>query len=305
METVSTWVERCRAVLEESGVHFGHGTDNAFDEAVWLVLHSLGVDPVGTFDGWETKVNSEQAGRIEQLLRVRTTTREPLAYLLGEAWFCGLRFKITQDVLVPRSPIAELIQQGFSPWVNPSRVTHALDMCTGSGCIGIAMAVLMPWMRVDAADFSPEALIVAADNVSAHGVKDRVSLLESDLFSNLGEGSYGLIVSNPPYMRSGALGDLPGEFRAEPEIGLVSGRDGLDIPLRILAAAPGHLDPGGVLVCEVGESAGRLQALLPKVPFLWLEFEHGGEGVFTMDRDQLINAHADIKMLMEKRRNVR
>jgi len=304
MRTVGEWVSHCQQALEAGGACFGHGTDNASDEAAWLVLHAIGASPSAPFEDWDRSVTTQQAGRIRALLRRRLETREPLAYLLGEAWFCGLRYEVTPDVLVPRSPIAELIAAQFSPWLAPGRLRRALDLCTGSGCIAVAMAVNMPSLEVDAADISPAALRVAAANVALHGVGDRVRLVESDGFSGLRGQAYDLIVCNPPYIPHGRLEDLPGEYRAEPEIALVSGPDGLDLPLRILLESADYLEGEGVLVMEVGESALRLETLLPSVPFTWLQFEHGGEGVFTMDRAGLSAARPVIERLMEKRANV-
>jgi ribosomal protein L3 glutamine methyltransferase len=222
------------------------------------------------------------------LLERRIEERRPLAYLLGEAWFYGLRFRVDESVLVPRSPLAELIAAGFRPWLKTETIGSALDLCTGSGCIAVAMACHLPGVPIDAADISAAALAVARRNVALHGMDDRVRLVRSDLFKSLHGRRYDLIVSNPPYVPETQLPDLPAEYRREPVLALAAGQDGLALVLRILAAAPAHLADDGMLICEVGESAGRLQRRLPFAEFTWLEFEHGGGGVFTIGREALV-----------------
>jgi len=303
-QTVAAWIERVTARLEDAALHYGHGTDNPRDEAAWLVLHVIGVPLDGSFCDWGRMVSSEESGEIQRLVEARCGSGQPLAYLTGTAYFAGLEFEVTPDVLVPRSPIAELIEDGFQPWVEPEELRHVLDLCTGSGCIGIAAAVLLPWLQVDATDLSPAALAVAAHNVVRHGVADRVRLIESDLFQDLPPAQYDLIVTNPPYVASAGLSGLPSEYRAEPELGLASGSDGLDAVLQILRDAPRYLAPGGILVCEVGESEQRLAAALPQLPFLWLEFARGGSGVFLLDRAQLQAGESAVMALLEERRNV-
>lgn len=303
MESVEIWVRRCAARMDEAGLFFGHGTDNAWDEAAWLVLHAIGAAPNVPFDAWGRPVSEHEAALISEWLEQRIATRQPLAYLLGEAWFCGLRFRAEAGALVPRSPIAELIAQGFHPWLlKPAR--RVLDLCTGGGCIAVAVAHWMPGTRVDAADISATALALAARNVADHGLEDRVRLIESDLFDALGGRRYDLVVSNPPYVARGRVAELPEEYRAEPSLGLESGNDGLDLPLKILRDAPAHLDANGVLVCEVGESERALQNALPGAAMTWLEFEQGGAGVFTMDRQQLEAARPEVVAALEQRGHV-
>jgi ribosomal protein L3 glutamine methyltransferase len=304
LETIGDWVRHCRDRLDAGDLFFGHGTDNAADEAAWLVLHQLGLPVDGSFADWERQVEPSAGEAVASLLESRIESRKPLAYLLGEAWFCGLRFRVDETVLVPRSPIAELISGQFRPWIDPETLDSALDLCTGSACIAVAMAVSMPWLKVDAVDLSPEAVLVARSNVRMHGLGERVEVMESDLFEAVHGRSYGLVVGNPPYVPAAALEQLPMEYRAEPELGLVSGADGLELPLQILLEAPDFLAEGGLLVLEVGESAARLQNLLPDVPFTWLEFEHGGEGVFTMERKALVAARTAVAAAVESRRNV-
>lgn len=303
-QTIESMIGELAQRFSEAGLYFGHGTDNALDEAAWLVLHIAGKPLDGSFEDWRDRLDDSQVCEIERLARARCETGRPLAYLLGTAWFAGLEFEVNEDVLVPRSPIAELIGDGFSPWVKPERLEHVLDMCTGSGCIGIATAARLPDARVDLADISPAALDVARRNVDRHGLGNRVRLFESNLFRAVPEIAYGLILANPPYVPDAAVQALPREYREEPELGLASGADGLDAPLQILLDAPRYLCEYGVLICEVGESDERLDNLLPSVPFTWLEFEHGGSGVFVLDRDELQAATPAVSAAMELRANV-
>lgn len=304
MDTVELWVRRCAARMDEAGLYFGHGTDNALDEAAWLVLHAIGAPVDGQFENWQQPVDRTDAAAIEALLRQRIERREPLAYLLGEAWFAGFLFKAGPGALVPRSPIAELIGAGFQPWLGASRPTNALDLCTGSGCIAIAMAHRFPQLQVDASDISTEALDIAAQNVRMHRMSERVRLVHSDLFKGLQGRRYDLLVSNPPYVPEASLNALPDEYRAEPSLGLLSGSDGLDLPLRLLLEAPEYMNEGALLFCEVGESDERLQATLPFLPLTWLEFAHGGGGVFTIDQQQLEAARPLIAAVLENRGHV-
>lgn len=309
---VSEWIDRVTKALRRADLHYGHGTDCAEDEAAWLVLAAAGMPPeiepgIASGDGagmGEREVDPAAAARIESMLEARINRRVPLAYLTGQAWFAGLPFEVDENVLVPRSPIAELIEEGFAPWRRPEDIRNVLDLCTGSGCIAVATAVHLPWTRVDAADISAEALAVAGRNVARHDVGGRVRLVPSDLFGALGGCRYDVVVTNPPYVPAGTVTDLPGEFRAEPEIGLASGADGLDACLRILLECAFHLEDQGILVCEVGESEQRLEALLPAVPFLWLEFSRGGRGVFLLEREQLEEARPAVAARIEERKHV-
>lgn len=308
METAATWLEYCAEEMGRAGLFFGHGTDNADDEAAWLLLHVLGAPLDGRFAQWDVVLTTQQQERVEQLLKRRIDERCPLAYLTGSARFCGLDFAVTKDVLVPRSPLAELIAAQFSPWLtmvpDGDGKGRVLDMCTGGGCIATAMAVYMPDVRVDAVDISRAALEIAHENMHRHDVAGRCRTIQSDLFTALDATSYDLIVSNPPYVAAAVFEQLPAEYHAEPSGGLVSGEDGLDIVLKILDASPVWLKQHGILVVEVGESAQRLVEVLPKVPFLWLEFQHGGEGIFLLEYDQLIACHEDVRTVLEQRENV-
>ncbi|MEM9058269.1 MAG: 50S ribosomal protein L3 N(5)-glutamine methyltransferase, partial [Pseudomonadota bacterium] len=237
---------------------YGHGTDNAADEAAWLFaavarVDYADVDWLARFESALAAPASElDVARLTALAHERVATRQPLAYLLGEAWFAGLPFEVTADVLVPRSPIAELIGVGYAPWVDPSAMRRVLEIGTGSGCIAIATALALPDAQIDASDVSPAALAVARRNVTRHGVGARVRLVESDLFTSASLGRYDLIVTNPPYVDASDMASRPAEFRHEPELGLAAGDDGLSIVRRLLAEAPAHLEPHGVLICEVG-----------------------------------------------------
>ncbi len=272
--------------FNEAGLHFGHGFGSALDEAVYLVLHALHLPPDFPEAHFDTRLTAAEREAVHALIRRRIEERKPAAYLTGEAWFCGLPFAVNESVLIPRSPIAELIEAGFRPWLEPERVGRVLDLCTGSGCIGITCAHAFPRAEVDLSDLSPEAVDLAWENIHRHGLEGQVRALESDLFAELRGERYDLIVSNPPYVDAEDMADLPEEFRHEPELGLAAGEDGLDLVLRILAEAPDHLNEGGVLVVEVGNSALALERALPEAPFLWLEFEHGGDGVFLLDAAQ-------------------
>ena len=300
---VAQWTEWVNKKLLGADLHFGHGTDNALDEAAWLVLHAISARLDGSFDDCGRELDEHEEQQLRELLDARITQKLPLAYLTGSARFAGLEFESGRAALVPRSPIAELVLDRFQPWV-PSSAGRVLDMCTGSGCIAIAIARYLPWTRVDAVDISKEALEIAARNVARHGVGERVNLIESDLFHSLPACHYDLIVANPPYVPVESIDALPEEYRAEPVLGLVSGSDGLNATLSILVDAPRFLAENGVLVCEVGESEERLLALVPELPFLWLDFSHGGSGVFILTREELEHAHPQSAALLEERKNV-
>ncbi|MBX3689026.1 50S ribosomal protein L3 N(5)-glutamine methyltransferase [Dokdonella sp.] len=274
-----------------AGLTFGHSYDNAIDEATHLVLHALHLPhDLSPAYGTAHLVESERLVVLD-LIERRVAEHKPVAYLTGEAWFAGLKFKSDARALVPRSPIAELIQSGFTPWLDERPVARALDLCTGSGCIGIAMSAHNPDWLVDLVDISEEALALARENVAFQDVGERVRVIRSDLFASLAGERYDLIVSNPPYVTEQEFAALPPEYSHEPRLGLAAGADGLDFALRILAQAPEHLNEGGVLIVEVGESERALIECLPQVPFNWIEFNVGQMGVFLLDRRDLL-AHA-------------
>ncbi|HWJ05313.1 MAG TPA: 50S ribosomal protein L3 N(5)-glutamine methyltransferase [Steroidobacteraceae bacterium] len=273
--------------FDAAGLAYGHGTGDALDDAAALVFHALSLDHAEAEAVYSRKVDPAGVARVLELYAERLRRRVPVAYLMGRMWFAGLEFEVDERVIVPRSPFAELIHAGFAPWVEPERVRSVLDLGTGSGCIAIACAVRFPEAQVDAVDLSPDALAVARRNVERHGLQSRLTLHHGDVYSPLGERRYDLIVSNPPYVSDAEMAELPGEYLHEPDMALRAGADGLDVVRRILREADAHLTPGGVLVVEVGDSDERLQQAFPSVPFLWLEFEQGGGGVFVLTKDEL------------------
>lgn len=273
--------------FEAAGLYYGHGTDNATDEAAWLVFAKLGLSHDDGPSAYTMGVSADAMADIEAMASKRIDERKPLAYLLNEAWFCGLRFFVDERVLVPRSPIAELIAAEFAPWVSPGDLRRAADLGTGSGCIAIATALAFPGAHVDAVDVSDDALAVAAINVREHGLEGRVRLVRSDFFEDLGDTRYDLVVSNPPYVDADDMDARAAEFRHEPELGLAAGDDGLESVQRILRDASRFLTDNGILVCEVGNSRAALEAAYAGLPFVWLEFERGGEGVFLVTRKDL------------------
>ncbi len=281
--------------LESAGVWFGHGTDNALDEAAWLVSNAAGLPPDFDEAELDRTLTPGQVQSARELITQRIVTRQPAAYLTGEAWFAGLPFHVDERVLVPRSPLAELIAERFQPWLAPERIHRVLDLCTGSGCIAIATALALPEARVDASDISKDALAVARHNVARHGVGERVQLYRSDLFDALPDREYDLIISNPPYVDAQDMAALPAEYRREPALGLAAGETGLDLVIPMLQQASRYLAADGVLIVEVGNSAEALQATFPQVPFVWLEFAHGGEGVFLLDAARLRAHQADFE----------
>jgi len=294
--TVSTriledWIRAAAAAMEQVGLFFGHGTDNALDEACWMASSVLGWPP--DFDAalFARTLDAEQQATLDRVLDARIRTRQPLAYLLGEAWLAGLAFEVTPDVLVPRSPLAELILDGFEPWLPSDRLTRAVDVGTGSGCLAIALAHHHPGVRVDALDISSQALALTRRNVERYALETRMDVIESDLLAGVPGRRYDLILSNPPYVPRASMRELPAEFGHEPRLGLEAGEDGLDLVRRLLIQAPDHLTEHGILICEVGEAAEALDDLLrPEVEPIWLEFAHGGDGVFLLEHDACLAA---------------
>jgi ribosomal protein L3 glutamine methyltransferase len=272
--------------LTRARLFFGHGTDNARDEAAALVFHAMDLSHESTA-ALAKRATAAQVARVDALTQERIERRVPLAYLTHEAWFAGLPFYVDERVLVPRSPIAELIERRFAPWIDARRVKDILDMGTGSGCIALACAKAFPRARVDAVDIDGAALEVAAVNRRRLRLTRRVKLVESDHFAALSRRSYDIIVSNPPYVGEREMRGLPREYRREPRRALQSGRDGLDSVATILRTAGRHLRPLGLLVVEVGNTERLLARAYPKVPFTWLDFERGGGGVFVLTREQL------------------
>lgn len=287
LETLNDFIRWGASLFQEAGLFFGHGTDNAFDEARVLVFHALYLPWDGAEAFLDTRLTSAEKHKVTVLFQTRIETRKPSAYLTQEAWFAGLRFIVNESVLVPRSPIAELIKQRYEPWVIPDAVTDVLDLCTGSGCIGIASLQAFEHAEVDLVDISTEALAVAEQNIAQYGLEGVAHAIKSDLFDALGTKQYDLIVSNPPYVDQIEMDALPEEFRQEPALGLAAGKDGLDLVRRILAEASSHLKEDGTLIVEVGVSRFYLEQAYPELPFYWFEFDEGGEGVFALQKSEL------------------
>jgi ribosomal protein L3 glutamine methyltransferase len=288
--TVADLILSAERRLKRARVFFGHGTDNARDEAAALVCHVLKIPHDAPAKAWVRRPGAADRARVAALLERRIVERKPLAYLTQEAWFAGLRFFVDERVLVPRSPLAELIERRFAPWADPARVRRVLDMGTGSGCIALACAKAFPRARIDAVDVDATALEVAAINRRRLRLTERVRLVESDHFAALSGRSYDIIAANPPYVGEREMRGLPREYRHEPRHALASGRDGLDSVAIILRESARHLRPLGLLVVEVGNTERALMRAFPRVPFTWLDFERGGGGVFLLTKEQLATA---------------
>ncbi|WP_019350476.1 50S ribosomal protein L3 N(5)-glutamine methyltransferase [Vibrio splendidus] len=270
-----------------AGLFYGHGTDNAWDEAVQLILPTLYLPINVPSHVMNSRLTSSERLRIVERVIKRINDRTPTAYLTNKAWFCGLEFFVDERVLVPRSPIGELIEAQFQPWLieEPTRI---MDLCTGSGWVFFFFAHAFPDAEVDAIDISTDALQVAEQNVQDHGMEQQVFPIRSDLFRDLPKEKYNLIVSNPPYVDEEDMNSLPEEFTHEPELGLAAGTDGLKLVRRILANAPNYLTDDGILICEVGNSMVHMMDQYPEIPFTWIEFSNGGHGVFMITREQLV-----------------
>ncbi len=293
LHTLTDFIRWGASRFNEAGLHYGHGTNNAVDDALTLVLHALHLEHGLAPELFSARLTRDEKQQVLDLLSQRYEKRIPVPYLTNEARFAGLTFYVDDRVLVPRSPIAELIEQQFEPWVDPDNVGHVLDMCTGSACIAIACALAFPYAQVDAVDISKDALAVAEKNIQLHSMEGLLNLYESNLFAELPAQRYDIIVSNPPYVSAEDMAALPDEYNHEPELGLASGEDGLDACVEILAEAGNRLTDEGVLVVEVGNSAEALVERFPEVPFLWLDFERGGEGVFLLTAEQVREHHEE------------
>lgn len=287
IETVGEAIEYCAQALSSAEVYFGHGTDNAWDEAVQMVLAIAELPADSDRSIVSNLLQPKQLIKLRELLIGRTRDKIPLPYLIGKAWFAGLEFLCDDRAIVPRSPIAELIRNGFSPWYLGPPAVSVLDLCCGGGCIGLASAHYLPTVHVDLVDLDPSALELARENVARMSMDDRVSVYQSDLFDGLGDTQYDLILSNPPYVDTGDLESMPAEYHREPELSLGSGPDGLALTRKILAAAGRYLKPDGILVLEVGNSWEALEDAYPTVPFTWVEFEFGGHGVLVLTAKEL------------------
>lgn len=300
LATIIDFIRYGASRFAQAGLTFGHSYDNALDESTQLVLHALHMPHDLSPVYGQARLVADEKRAVLALFERRIAERIPACYLTGEAWFAGLSFKTDPRALVPRSPIAELIEAGFEPWLGGRPVQRALDLCTGSGCIALATAHYHPDWEVDGIDLSADALALAQENRERLGVAN-CRLLQSDLFAALDGEVYDLIVSNPPYVTHEETDALPAEYAHEPELGLRAGDDGLDLALKILRDAPEHLSEHGLLICEVGESERALVALLPELPFAWVEFKVGQMGVFVIEREELVRHHVRIRELADAR----
>jgi ribosomal protein L3 glutamine methyltransferase len=287
LHTIRDMLRWAISSFNESGLYYGHGTDSAWDEAMTLILRGLHLPHDINPQLLKANITTAERDHLQKLIERRMHDRVPVPYLIQEAWFAGMPFYVDERVLVPRSPIAELIEQEFQPWVDMNNVTNILDLCTGSGCIAIACAKAFPEAHIDASDISADALAVAKINVLRYDIDDQVHLFQADLFNGLPPKKYDLIICNPPYVDAEDMAALPLEYHHEPRLGLAAGADGLDVVKRLLQGALEYLTPTGTLIVEVGNSEFALAEHFPGVPFIWLEFQRGGGGVFLLTAQQL------------------
>jgi ribosomal protein L3 glutamine methyltransferase len=286
--TVRDWLRWGASRFNEARLFFGHGCDNAHDEAAWLILHALHLPPDRLEPYLDARLTRDERRAVLELLQQRIVRRLPAAYLTHEAWQGGYKFYVDERVLIPRSYFAELLAEGFAPWVSdPQAIESALDLCTGSGCLAILMALAFPHARIDASDISKDALAVAQRNVADYGLQERIRLVQGDLFAPLGRRRYDIIISNPPYVTAQAMRALPPEYRHEPALALAAGEDGLAIVRRILAEAKKRLQPQGLLAVEVGHNRDIVEAAFPRLPFTWLDTESGQGKIFLLRREEL------------------
>jgi len=286
LRTIQDMIRWATTEFNRAGLFYGHGADNAIDDALRLIMPSLNLPLSCDSEIYNTRLTRREREMLVELIVKRIELRIPVAYITNTAWFAGLEFYVDERTLVPRSPFAELINASFEPWLQTSPL-RILDLCTGSGCIAIACAYAFPEAEVDAVDISDDALEVAEINIQGHGVEQQVTPIYSDLFSGVADQKYDLIVSNPPYVDQEDMDNLPDEFRHEPELGLASGFDGLDLVRKMLKQAGDRLNENGLLFVEVGNSQVHLQAAYPHIPFEWIEFAQGGHGVFVLTKAQL------------------
>jgi ribosomal protein L3 glutamine methyltransferase len=285
--TIRDYIRYATSCFNEAGLYYGHGTDNAWDEAYALILHALHLPYHIDSSALQSNLTQSERIKLIGLISERVNKRIPVPYLTHEAWFAGLSFYVDERVLIPRSPIAELIEKQFSPWIDFQRVHHILDLCTGSACIAIACAKTFHEVNVDASDISQEALAVAKINILRYALEEEVILYQADLFNGLPKKKYDIIVANPPYVSNEEIKNLPLEYRHEPILGLAAGDKGIDFVIQILQQAASYLQPHGILIVEVGNSEHALMEHCPSIPFTWLDFEKGGGGVFLLSADQL------------------
>lgn len=287
--TIRDWLRYTVTQFEKSDIFFGHGTDNSYDEAVWLVMSSLHL-PLDTLENFsDARLTLEERQHLETLVEKRITNRTPTAYLVKEAWLRGFKFYVDERVIVPRSFIAELLEDGFQPWIEyPEMVESAVDICTGSGCLGILLADAFPNAEIDVVDISSDALDVANINIANYGLENQVHTIQSDMFTALAGKKYDIIISNPPYVDAPSMAQLPQEYLNEPQLALGSGDAGLDHTHTLLREAANHLNDNGILVVEIGHNRDALLDHYPNVPFTWLEVESGNQFVFLLTKEHLV-----------------
>jgi len=275
--------------FKRARLHYGHGTDNARDEAVFLVFHALDLPFDVDDEALDRALDAAAAAQVEALIAARIESRRPAAYLTGRMWFAGHEFRVNEHVLIPRSPIGELIRERFEPWVDPARVRRVLDVGTGSGCLAIATALALPHCTVDATDVSGEALAVARDNAARLGVAERVRFHLADVFPSTG-APWDLVLANPPYVPQAEYDELPEEYLREPAAALVAGADGLDVVRRLLAGLPARMSDEAVLVMDTGATSDALAEAFPRLPFTWVELEYGGDGISVLTKRELMDS---------------
>lgn len=286
--TIRDWLRFTVSQFEESGIFFGHGADNSYDEAVWLILSALHL-PHDTLDNFlDAVITESERKHLAHLIEQRITKRTPTAYLVREAWLRGYKFYVDERVIVPRSFIAELLEDGLQPWIEyPELVNSAVDICTGSGCLGVLLADAFPDAHIDVVDISPDAIAVANINIANYGLQERITAIESDMFTALAGKQYDVIISNPPYVDAPSMAQLPAEYRNEPQIALGSGVAGLDHTHTLLREAAHYLNDNGVLIVEIGHNRDALLAAYPNLPFTWLDTASGNQFVFLLTKEQL------------------
>jgi ribosomal protein L3 glutamine methyltransferase len=286
--TIRDWLRFTVSQFEESGIFFGHGTDNSYDEAVWLILSALHL-PHDTLNNFlDAVITESERKHLAHLIEQRITKRTPTAYLVREAWLRGYKFYVDERVIVPRSFIAELLEDGLQPWFEyPELVNSAVDICTGSGCLGVLLADAFPDAQIDVVDISPDAIAVANINIANYGLQERITAIESDMFTALKGKQYDVIISNPPYVDAPSMAQLPAEYRNEPQIALGSGVAGLDHTHTILREAANYLNDNGILLVEIGHNRDALLEAYPNLPFTWLETSSGNQFVFLLTKKEL------------------
>lgn len=287
--TIRDWLRYAVSRFEASDIFYGHGTDNAYDEAVWLIMSGLHL-PHDTLNNFlDAKLTSNERAKLAGFIEQRISKHTPTAYLLKEAWLQGYKFYVDERVLIPRSFIAELlVNDGLQPWIEyPELITSAADICTGSGCLGVLLADAFPDASVDVVDISPDAIDVCNINIANYGLQDRITAIQSDMFSALKGKQYDVIISNPPYVDAPSMAELPAEYRNEPQLALGSGIAGLDHTHTILREAANHLNDDGILIVEIGHNREALLEAYPNLPFIWLEVSSGDEFVFLLTKSQL------------------